>query len=136
MPVIIVVLQGRKLCKQVFVYMIWGPLSFTGSCCARLYLIERTLNENASAGKLTAGRKVPPVPAPFLLCSLLAQVLGLVQNWSLSFAISTSSFRWLLLSSLCPVHALWLVPGEWKNLLECLSRLPPAEFDLCACTWA
>lgn len=118
-PVLLVVLQDRKLCEQEFSIHDLESLSFPRSGCARLCYLDTEWN--VSAGKPATGRRLFSCSCCIahmrdVLCSLLVQALvfvpalGLVPKWSLSFAISPS--RCLLVSSLlsqCPLAGAWRV---------------------------
>lgn len=57
--VIVIFLQGRKLCKQVFTVSSEHDLgSFIDSSCATLHVSWMDTPWNVSAGKLVAGRKL------------------------------------------------------------------------------
>lgn len=129
-PVILVVLQGRKLCKQVFMCTSFGvpQLHQLMLCQILCYSMKCECRETSSWKKT------------FLLflscfsCARCPLLLACTSPRACAKLGPPFCHRHLqlkmLVPSLCSVSALWLVPGEGRNLLGCLVKLPLAKFGL------
>lgn len=104
--VILVILQGRKLCEQVFMCTWLGPHSSTSSCSAGLSVPLDHIWWDGSAGRSAAERKLLLCLMWESPCSLLAQVLG--QFCLLPPLAEVAGW------SLCSVNSRCSLPGAWK----------------------